>query len=639
MVANKKPHATAVQAVWGRNAFRHIRRYRLMQICTASALGLLVSLVIAENITFIILIIGLGFILIALRFAFQYKLLASAYILLGSLTTMLFALAITGAGLFDAAIIGYPGLLIFAAILGGVGLFLSVILIVMTQCFFIAWLTLQGFITVPILTFSLSHLFFMLLIFLVTGFSVFILVQDIKRLMRSLQRKNTKVQENQKEIRYLAHHDILTNLPNRFYGEVLFSQSLNTCSQKQLSLAFLFIDLDNFKPVNDVLGHVAGDTLLQQLTQRLSEMLQLDQHLIRFGGDEFLILMPFANDLEQVNKLTRTLIKQCATEFEILHNQIVISVSIGIACAPQDGTDFKQLCRKADIAMYQAKQDGRNTYHYYDESLDKASDDKFKLLQLFRPALIDAQFELHYQPMVTLNSGQIDTVEALLRWRQPDGNMISPDRFIPIAESSGLIRELGRWVLQQACIDCAQQRRQGFSNLRVAVNLSVIQFKDGYLQKTVEIALIKAGLPPEALELELTESLLIDETEQIQKQLNALSELGVSIAIDDFGTGYSNLSYIRNFNATKLKIDQSFITSLCVTEHDEPLVKAIINMAASLGLKTVAEGIENEATLKKLVTMGCDVGQGYYWSKPVPEKALSELLLKNQQQKVLQYTL
>jgi EAL domain-containing protein (putative c-di-GMP-specific phosphodiesterase class I) len=228
--------------------------------------------------------------------------------------------------------------------------------------------------------------------------------------------------------------------------------------------------------------------------------------------------------------------------------------------------------------------------------------------------------------MVTLDSGEINTVEALLRWPQADGAMISPVHFIPLAESSGLINELGKWVIQQGCIYCAQQRRLGFANLRVAVNLSVIQFKDGHLQNIVERALLDAGLPPEALELELTESLLIDETDQIQKQLKSLSELGTTIAIDDFGTGYSNLGYLRDFNATKLKIDRSFITSLCVAEQDEPLVKAIISMATSLGLKTVAEGIEDQATLEKLVALGCNIGQGYYWSKPVPGDELSELL-------------
>lgn len=626
MVSNKKSKISAQQNFGEKDVLGQIRRYRLMQICAVTAFGLMAVLVVARSITFFIFVAGLSFLILAFGFAFKHKVLASAYILLGSMAAMLFALALTGAGIFDLAIIGYPALLIFAAILGGVGLFLSVLLFVIAQCVFVAWLTLQGFITPQIPTLSWSHLLFILVIFIVTGFSVFILVHDIKRLMLSLQKENTKVQQNRAEIQHLAHHDTLTNLPNRLYGEELFSQSLAASRQKQQNLALLFIDLDNFKPVNDALGHAAGDQLLEKLSLRLNEILKPDQYLIRFGGDEFLLLAPATNDREQLDQLAETLIQQCALEFKILENQIVISASLGIACAPKDGTDFKQLCRRADIAMYQAKQDGRNTYHYYDESLEKSSDDKFKLLQLLRPAFTERQFKLYYQPMVSLSNGEITTVEALLRWPQPDGSMISPEEFIPLAESSGLITELGRWVLQEACIYCARQRKQGFSNLRVAVNLSVMQFKDGHLQNTVETALHDAGLPPDALELELTESLLIDETEQIQKQLKTLSELGITIAIDDFGTGYSNLGYLRNFNATKLKIDRSFITSLCVAEYDEPLVKAIINMAASLGLETVAEGIEDEATLKKLITLGCDIGQGYYWSKPVPEDVLSELL-------------
>jgi diguanylate cyclase (GGDEF)-like protein len=632
MVPNKKPKVSAANDFGAKDVFSQIRRYRLMQICAVTAFGLMAILIVARSFTFIIFTAGLAFLLIALAFAFKHKVLASAYTLIGSMAAMLFALALTGAGLFDLAILGYPSLLVFAAILGGVGLFVSVLLFVITLCVSIAWLTLGGFVTPNIPMLSWSHLLFIVVIFVVTGFSVYILVHDIKRLMLSLQRENVKVQQSRAEIQHLAHHDPLTNLPNRFYGEELFSQSLLACEQKQQKLALLFIDLDNFKPVNDALGHAAGDILLEHLTSRLSEILRPNQYLIRFGGDEFLLLAPFTEGHNQLDKLAETLIQQCATEFKILQNQVVISASIGIACAPKDGTDFKQLCRRADIAMYQAKQDGRNTYHYYDESLDKTSEDKFKLLQLLRPALIEEQFKLYYQPMVNLNSGEITTVEALLRWPQPDGSMIGPDQFIPLAESSGLINDLGRWVIQQACFYCAQQRQKGFSNLRVAVNLSVIQFKDGQLQNIVESALLDASLPPQALELELTESLLIDETEQIQKQLKSLSSLGITIAIDDFGTGYSNLGYLRNFNASTLKIDRSFITSLSATEHDEPLVAAIINMAASLGLKTVAEGIEDDITLKKLMALGCNIGQGYYWSKPIPGEELSELLRNHKQQ-------
>lgn len=626
MSENKQAPITAQKTMSDAALFTHIRRQRLMQISGVTALGLMASLLVARGYAFNIFLVGLSCLVIAFYFAYKDKVLASAYILLSSMATMLFALAMTGAGLFDLAVLGFPGVLIFAAILGGVGLFLSVLSFIIALCTLLVWLILNGIVTPNVPTLSWSHLTFILVIFVVTGFSVYILVRDIKRLMLSLHRENTKVQRSRVQIQHLAHHDSLTNLPNRFYGEQLFEQSLKICNTNQQNLALLFIDLDNFKPVNDALGHAAGDELLGQLTQRLSQALPPAHHLIRFGGDEFLILAPFNNDNSKINALASTLINQCASVFEILQTQVVVSASLGIACAPKDGTDFKQLCRKADIAMYQAKEDGRNTYHHYDESLDKASDEKFKLLQLLRPAVHQQQFTLYYQPMVNLSNNEISTIEALLRWPQPDGSMIYPDQFIPLAESGGLINELGRWVIQQACFYCAQQRKLGFSDLRVAVNLSAVQFKDGQLQQTVKTALDEAGLPAQALELELTESLLIDETDQIEEQLKALSQLGATIAIDDFGTGYSNLGYLRNFNATTLKIDRSFISSLCESEQDEPLVKAIINMAASLGMKTVAEGIENKATMDKLVSLGCDIGQGYYWSKPVPEDALSELM-------------
>lgn len=631
MTSNQKPQAKVRQVIEEQDTFSQIRRYRLMQISAVSSLGLLASILVAKGITFTIFAAGLVCLLVAFLCAFNRKLLTSAYVLLGSMSLMLCALALTGAGLFDLAILGYPVLFIFAAILGNVGLFMSVLIFVIAQSIFLTWLTLNSIITphVPIL--SWPHLVFILVIFIVTGFTVYIMVRDIKGLMHSLQRENIKVQQSQTKIQHLAHHDALTNLPNRFYGEELYWQTLAICEEKQQNLALFFIDLDNFKPINDALGHAAGDELLQRLTHRLTVSLPTGHHLIRFGGDEFLVLAPFTGESDQLRKLATKLIQQCASVFDILQTQVVVSASLGIACAPRDGRDFKQLCRRADIAMYKAKEDGRNTFHFYEDSLDQANDEKFKLLQLLRPALNQRQFELYYQPMISLKSCAIDTVEALIRWPQEDGSMVGPDQFIPLAESSGLINELGSWVLQQSCVHCAQMRQQGFSKLRVAVNLSVVQFKDGKLYNIVKAALDAAALPPEALELELTESLLVDDTDLIQKQLDALSQIGITIAIDDFGTGYSNLGYLRNFNATTLKIDRSFIGPLCTSEQDEPLVQAIISMAASLGLKTVAEGIEDADTLEKLIQLGCDIGQGYYWSKPVPIDELPNLLRKQQQ--------
>ncbi|MGS2721269.1 putative bifunctional diguanylate cyclase/phosphodiesterase [Paraglaciecola aestuariivivens] len=609
-----------------KDVLKQVRRYRLMQMCLVIALGLLASLSVARGVTYHIFSFGLGFLLIASILAYFHKVALSAYILLSSLSFMLFALSLTGAGIFDLALLAYPGLLIFAGVLGGLGLFIFILLLVIGQCVLITWLQISETISPNLPSLDWNHLLFILVIFTVTGFSVFKLVSDIKHLMLSLQKENAKVQQTQAEIQHLAHHDSLTNLPNRLYGEKLFSQALSYCESQQRKLGILFFDLDNFKPVNDVLGHAAGDLLLEQLAQRLSKVLKPNQHLIRFGGDEFILLAAIKRQSNELNQLAETIIKQCALEFSISHTRINISASLGIACAPKHGTNFKQLCRKADIAMYQAKQAGRNTYYYYDESLDKASDDKFKLLQLLRPAIKEQQFELYYQPLVNLADNNIQTVEALLRWPQADGEMIPPDKFIPLAESSGLINELGAWVIQQACLFCAEQRQQGISDLRVAVNVSVNQFIDGQLSQIVKIALEQANLPAQALELELTESLLINETSHIKSQLKTLSDLGVAIAIDDFGTGYSNLGYLHHFFASTLKIDRSFITALCNNKQNEPLVKAIIKMANSLGLKTVAEGIEDEATLAKLLSLGCDIGQGYYWSKPLTKSQAGQYL-------------
>lgn len=611
--------------------FADIRRLRLMQFCLATMLGLLASTTVARGITLVIFCSGIACLVLALLLAYRRHILPSAYVLLSSMAVMLGAFAFTGAGLFDLAILGYPGLLIFAAILGSVTLFITVLAVIVALCIFLTWLTLHGVITPHIPSLSWPHLVFILVIFIVTGFSVYMLVRDMKRLMLSLQRENAKVQLSKVKIQHLAHHDALTNLPNRLYGEQLFLHALAACHQQQQQLAVCFIDLDNFKPVNDALGHAAGDELLKMLAQRLLSVLPAGHHLIRFGGDEFLILAPCPAEHHSLDTLACQLIAQCTAAFDILQTQVAVSASLGIACAPKDGSDFKQLCRKADLAMYRAKEDGRNTYHYFDDSLDRANEEKFHLLQLLRKALAEQQFQLHYQPQINLQTGQVTAIEALLRWPQSDGSMISPAQFIPLAESSGIINELGDWVLQQACRDCATLRQQGFADLRVAVNLSVVQFKDGQLQQKVASAIAAASIPVHALELELTESLLVDDTDHIQQQLSQLSSLGVKLAIDDFGTGYSNLSYLRSFNASILKIDRSFIASSEQWQNNAPLVSAIIQMASSLGMTTIAEGIESADMADTLRQLGCNEGQGYYWSPAVPLEQLPELLNELQQ--------
>jgi diguanylate cyclase (GGDEF)-like protein len=597
-----------------------------MQISAVTGFGVALALLVARDVTFTIFSTALIALCVTYLLAYKRKLSAAIYLLISTLSLMLFALALTGAGIFDLAALGFPGLLVFAATLGGGRLFSITLALTMIQAFLLSGLAIEGLIIPHVPSLRWVHVMFITIIFSVTGFSVYVLVKDIKKLMLSLQIENQKVEESHAHIQHLAHHDPLTNLPNRLYGEQLFASMFMLCNQNEKNVAVFFLDLDNFKPVNDALGHSAGDTLLKMVSEKLQTSLLHEHHLIRFGGDEFIILAPCEKDIESVKSLAKTIMQACEAEFDILDTKIAITASLGVAIAPLHGDDFKQLCRKADVAMYHSKQHGRNTFHIYEARLDSEGEDRFSLLQMLRSAVQTSQFEMYYQPIVNLNDGSTPALEALIRWPQDDGSFIPPDSFIPIAESSGLIVEIGQWVINEVCKFGAQMQKNGYTNLRIAINISAVQFRENSLVAVVTNALKRHDIPASMLELELTESLFINDKDGIAQQINQLRELGIAIAIDDFGTGYSNLNYLRSFNATTLKIDRSFIGALGKDKYDKPLIAAIVNMAKSLGLKTVAEGIEDEAALATLMELGCEFGQGYYWSKPVPSRSAHQLL-------------
>ena len=334
-----------------------LRRRRVIQISAVTGFGLFASSLVARGITFDIFLLGLFSLIVTGSLAYKYYVTTSSYLLLGAMSSMLFALSATGAGVFDIAMIGYPGVIIFAALLGGIALFGTVLSLVLLQCITLTWLIMHDVVTPnpPIL--SRSHVLFIMVIYVITGFSVFILIQDIRRLMQSLQQEVSKVEQNRAHIQHLAHHDPLTNLPNRILGERLFNEKLRESEEKGLQLALLFIDLDNFKPVNDALGHAAGDRFLQKISQTITDHLSTKQSLIRFGGDEFIVLAPEISDKSEIDDLCKNLITWCSNEFEVLQTKVVVSGSIGVAQAPYDGIKFKQLCRKADIAMYEAKRE------------------------------------------------------------------------------------------------------------------------------------------------------------------------------------------------------------------------------------------------------------------------------------------
>lgn len=607
------------------------RANRIFQISAACFVAVGLAAVVAEGSTKPILLVAMGVLIVAAALAWSGKSLLAAAVLLLDMTAMLSVLVWVSGGVHDIGMLGYPMVLVLAAILGNTYLFLGLLALVLLYSTVIILLTIEGSFQMVFPTVTYAHLTYVNGILLLTGFGVYLLVRDLHKLMSSLKDENALVLRREQQIVELANQDQLTGLPNRRYAENSFDQLADLAAKNDETLVLYFFDLDNFKPVNDSLGHAAGDELLQQLARRLLKVTGPNDVLCRFGGDEFIWLKGFKNTHEKdlnervvahANKLLTTALKT----FYIMQNKIDISGSVGIAIAPQHGNTFFDLCRSSDLAMYHAKTKGRNTYSFYNEGLNRVSIDRYHLLKSMRNALHDNKFEVWYQPKIELATNKVIACEALIRWPQPDGSFIGPDRFIPVAESSGLITEIGAWILEQACRDCVRWKNEGYTNVRVAVNVSYVQFRAGSFPQLVEKLLRSTGLSADMLELELTESLLINDEDEVQEQLNELNDMGVGLAIDDFGTGYSNLGYLRSFNARSLKIDKSFVLALGVSQRDEPLVKAMIQIAQSLGLSTIAEGVEDEETLSKLRSLECTIGQGYLWSPAIPMAAWLDFL-------------
>jgi diguanylate cyclase (GGDEF)-like protein/PAS domain S-box-containing protein len=427
----------------------------------------------------------------------------------------------------------------------------------------------------------------------------------------------------QEKIQYMAHYDHLTGLPNRVLLQDRFEQAVAHARRNNEQVAFLFLDLDNFKYINDVFGHATGDRVLCMVSQRLRDWLRVTDVLSRHGGDEFIVLLTGVRTTGAVALAAEKIVQMLREPFELDGNPFHIGVSIGISMFPQDGEDFDNLLRQSDMAMYHAKSSGRNAFYFYTQSMNQLMRERIELEQRLRDALATGAFELHYQPQVEFASGHIVGVEALLRW---PGSGMSPARFIPTAEESGLIIPLGEWVLQEACRRAQRWYLAGGRRISVAVNLSAVRLRRGRVVDAVRDALQASGLLPAFLELELTESMLIDDVEITLEMVRALKALGVRLSLDDFGTGYSNLSYLQRLKVDKLKIDQSFVRNVAVDEEAAAIVRAIVEMGRSLGLEITAEGVETEEQARFLDALGCHYGQGYYFGVPLSQQDLGDLL-------------
>jgi diguanylate cyclase (GGDEF)-like protein len=425
------------------------------------------------------------------------------------------------------------------------------------------------------------------------------------------------------KIHHLARYDALTDLPNRTFFRDQLELALARIRRSRESCAVLFIDLDQFKQINDTMGHPFGDTLLCAVAERLRSIARDSDLVARFGGDEFVILQYPLRRPEEAATLARRVVEALARPLEIERHQLVIGASIGIAVAPQDGMDADLLLKNADMALYRTKSEGRGAWRFFEREMDVKAQARRSLEIDLRNAVASNAFKLHYQPLINLKTRQITTCEALLRWPHPDRGMVSPAEFIPIAEEMGLIVDIGDWVLTQACLECMAWP----DDVRVAVNLSPIQFRRGNVTEAVRRALAQSGLAPNRLEIEITESVLVQDTEATRACLMQLREMGVRISLDDFGTGYSSLSYLHSFPLHKVKIDRSFLQGITGSERSLTLLRGVARLSAELGMSVVVEGVETDEELSLVAREArVDEAQGYLFSPPIPGPLIRDLL-------------
>jgi diguanylate cyclase (GGDEF)-like protein/PAS domain S-box-containing protein len=432
----------------------------------------------------------------------------------------------------------------------------------------------------------------------------------------------TERKEAEARIAHMAHHDALTDMPNRVLLRERMAEALAQRTRNNKILGMLCLDLDNFKLVNDTLGHPVGDRLLQAVAERILSVVRKGETAARLGGDEFAVLVPEASTPEEVSVLARRLIEVVGEPYRIDGTVVTVGTTVGIAVAPGDGEDADHLLRNADMALYRAKADGKGTYRFFEPEMDARAQARRRLEIDLRTAIAEERLEVHYQPLVNFATDKITGLEALLRWPHPERGNVPPSEFIPLAEETGLITSLGRFVLRRACEDATQWPE----DVMIAVNLSPLQFRVGNVFLMVKDVLEETGLKPSRLDLEITESVLLEKTDQVIASLHALRALGVRISMDDFGTGYSSLSYLRSFPFDKIKIDRSFVRDLESNQGTRAIVRAVLGLAAGLDMKVVAEGIENKQDLAYLKAEGCKEGQGFLFSRARPQADVLKML-------------
>ena len=544
-----------------------------------------------------------------------------AGMLLWSLTIFASHQAWQSNGIHGTAIVAFPSLMIFANILSGRLLVYSLAGYMLTVFYFFAYAEHIGFIEPS--TINTGSLFkkanILAILIVASAFGIGVVTKHIKQLVRRLRESIIKHNDIKSKVIKLVLFDKLTELPNEIQCNNDL-KALQTTPQKINGITgFIILEFTNFEWIYSSLGETIANRIICYLADRLNMLESNHAHLYRSTSTEFIFVV-YASDYEELTEHCQQIQQAIARPFPVESFDIEMSSAMGVSILSVDGDNFETLKQKAHTALILAKNSKANSFRIFEKGMETSINNRVKMVQELKKAIVLHEFELYYQPKVCMQDQSIIGAEALLRWHKPGIGIISPLEFIPIAEESGLINEIGKWALEKACQDCKHWHSIGLSNLSVAVNLSPVQFQRGNLPNIVFRSLIKADLQPNFLDLEITESLFIDDTDFIKDQVCQISSKGVDIAIDDFGTGYSNLNYLTKFYARSLKVDMSFVKDMQQSIQKENLVAAIIKMSAMMELENIAEGVEDEATYIKLKNMGCQYGQGFYWSKPLPNE-------------------
>ncbi len=541
-----------------------------------------------------------------------------AGLLVGDGLTLMLDLGLRDPG----GVLGLAGPLVFATMMGGRRAFAVTTVLVLALVAVVASGDVLGWMPHAVRPATWATWLSASVVLLALAVCMGLMAGDLRDATRAALAQARAARASQARLQQLAYEDLLTGLPNRAAMQAFFDKAAADARRRGVRLVLMHLGLDNFKAINDSLGHAAGDRLLVRAAELLADTVRGGDVVGRVAGDEFLLLMADGQgEGLDVSVMADKLVRRLAEPMEAQGQGLYLTASLGVAVYPDDAQDFGALAKCAEAALRNAKEAGRNTFRAYNPAMNVDAAAHLQLLTSMRAALDYGQFELHYQPQVDLRSQRLVGCEALLRWRRPGSGLVAPGDFISAAEKSGLIVQIGAWVLREACRQLREWDAQGLPPTTVAVNLSPVQFRRDDLLAVVGETLRLAGVAPQRVELELTESLLLHDSERLSALMAALGGMGLMLAIDDFGTGYSNLGYLRRFAVDRLKVDRSFVHHITTDTHNEAIVRAVIQIARSLDMQVVAEGVEDQATVDHLLALGCDVGQGWHWSPALPADA------------------